>query len=180
MLTIHIPESEGFDENTNEFINVKACTLTLEHSLVSIAKWESKWKKPFITDKQKTEEEFRDYIRCMTLTTQVDPIVYSFLTPENMKQIMDYIEDPMTATWFSDKDKKKKSKEVLTAEVIYYMMITQQIPMECQKWHINRLMTLIRVCSEKNAPKKKMSKSDIYARNKALNAQRRAKYNSKG
>lgn len=180
MLTIHIPDSEGFDERTNEFINVKACTLTLEHSLVSIAKWESKWKKPFITDKKRTEEEFIDYIRCMTLTTQVDPLVYKFLTPENMKQISDYIEDPMTATWFSDKDKKKKNKEILTAEVIYYMMIAQQIPMECQKWHLNRLMTLIRVCSEKNAPKKKMSKSEIYARNKALNAQRRAKYNSKG
>lgn len=180
MLTIHIPESEGFDENMNEFINVKACILTLEHSLVSIAKWESKWKKPFISDKQITDEEFRDYIRCMTLTTQVDPLVYKFLTPENMKQIKDYIEDPMTATWFSDKDKKKKNKEVLTAEVIYYMMIAQQIPMECQKWHLNRLMTLIRVCSEKNAPKKKMSKSEIYARNKALNAQRRAKYNTKG
>lgn len=180
MLTIHIPESEGFDENTNEFITIKACTLTLEHSLVSISKWESKWKKPFINGKPKTDEEFKDYVRCMTITPQIDPLVYELITPDVIKQIMDYIEDPMTATWFNDKNKKKSKKEILTSEVIYYMMIAQQIPMECQKWHLNRLMTLIRVCSEKNAPQKKMSKSEIYARNRALNAQRRAKYNTKG
>ena len=180
MLTIYIPEGEAYDEKTEEFISIKPCTLTLEHSLVSISKWESKWKKPFISDKSQTEDEFRDYVRCMTITTQVDPLVYKFLTSDHIKQIMDYIEDPMTATWFNDKNKKKSKKEVLTSEVIYYMMIAQQIPMECQKWHLNRLMTLIRVCSEKNAPQKKMSKSEIYARNKALNAQRKAKYNTRG
>ena len=180
MLKIHIPEGEEFDERTNEFVYHSACTLALEHSLISVSKWESKWKIPFINGKEKTHEQFLDYIRCMTLTTQVDPSVYKFITPEQMKQITTYIEDSMTATRFKEDKKKNKKPQSLTSETIYYMMFAQQIPIECEKWHLNRLMTLIRVCSEKNAPQKKMSKSEIYAQNKMLNAQRRAKYNTKG
>lgn len=180
MLKIHVPEGEEFDERTNEFIYHPACTLVLEHSLISVSKWESKWKVPFVNRKEITQEQLLDYIRCMTLTTQVDPSVYKFITPEQIKQITAYIEDSMTATRFKEDKKKNKKPQALTSETIYYMMFAQQIPIECEKWHLNRLMTLIRVCSEKNAPQKKMSKSEIYAQNKMLNAQRRAKYNTKG
>lgn len=180
MLQIEIPEGEEFDERTNEFLYHSACTLTLEHSLVSISKWESKWKKPFIGRKDKTNEELIDYIRCMTVTPHVDPGIYRFLSDDDLKRITEYIEDPMTATWFSDKNKKSNKKETITSEVIYYMMFANQIPKECEKWHLNRLMTLIRVFGEKNQPPKKMGKNELLNRNRALNEARRAKYNTRG
>ena len=180
MLQIYVPEGEIYDELKNEFIYHKACTLTLEHSLLSVSKWESKWKKPFIGMKSQTKEELIDYVRCMTITPQVDEIVYKFLSDEHLTMVAKYIEDPMTATTFSDKDKKQKKRQILTSEVIYYMMFSNQIPKECEKWHLNRLMTLIRVFGEKNTPQKKMSKSEILSRNKALNEARRAKYGTRG
>ena len=180
MLKIYIPGGESFDEQTNEFIYVTGMQITLEHSLLSISKWESKWKKPFLSKKPMTTEEFRDYVRCMTLTQNVDPALYVFMTSDNVQAIEEYIKDPMTATWFNDKGKKKGKTEVNTSEVIYYMMFANQIPKDCEKWHFNRLMTLLRVFAEKSGPEKKMSRSEIYARNKALNAQRRAKYHTKG
>ena len=184
MLKITIPESEMFDEKVGEFIYVKEQTLQLEHSLLSLSKWESKWHKPFLGLEEKTMEETIDYIRCMTLTQNVDPNVYRVLSNENIKAINEYIKDPMTATWFSeDKTKskgKKNSGEQITAELIYYWMITLNIPLECQKWHLNRLLTLIRVCNVKNQPSKKMSKKDTIARYAALNAARRTQFTSKG
>lgn len=181
MLTITVPAREGFDERTETFIQTKEQVLTLEHSLVSISKWESKWKKPFLSKKGKTRPETIDYIKCMTLTQNVDPNVYYFLTADNLKAIEEYVEDSMTATWFNDDDpNSNKSHEVITAEIIYYWMIAFNIPFECQKWHLNRLLTLIRVCNIKNAPAKKMSKNDIYIRNRNLNAARRRALNSRG
>ena len=180
MLTIVIPETEEFDPVTSTFTVHKREVLNLEHSLVSLSKWESKWKKPFLTDKEKTPEETIDYIRCMTVNNNVDPSVYGRLSMKAVQQINDYISDPMTATTFSEDKNKKKNREVVTAELIYYWMVALQIPFECQKWHLNRLITLIRVCNIKNEPPKKMSKADIYRQNAALNAARRRMYGSKG
>ena len=180
MLQITVPASESWDESKQEFINTKEQTLQLEHSLVSLSKWESKWCKSFFSKREKTNEETLDYIKFMTLTQNVKPEVYSNLSNENIKQINEYIEAPMTATHFSKDEKGKVNNEVVTAELIYYWMITLNIPFECQKWHLNRLLTLIRVCNVKNQPPKKMSKSAIMSRNAALNAARRQKLNSRG
>lgn len=180
MLVITIPASELWDERGEQFVPIKETRLQLEHSLVSISKWEAKWHKPFLSDKDKSSEEILDYIRCMTLTKNVDSTVYFIIDQNTVKQITDYINDSMTATWFSEKPGGKSKKTVATSELIYYWMISFGIPFECQKWHLNRLLTLIRVCSEKNAPKKKMSAKEINARNKALNAQRRKSLGTKG
>lgn len=179
MLTITIPSRELFDEKTNSFFTTKPQTIVLEHSLVSLSKWESKWHKPFLTKDAKTLEETIDYIKCMTITQNVDPTVYNFLSHSNVQKINEYIEDPMTATTFGN-DTKQGPKEVVTSELIYYWMIAHNIPMECQKWHLNRLLTLVRVCNVKNAPPKKMSKRDVASRYASINAARRKKFNSKG
>lgn len=179
MLEITIPATEYYDENNNLFINTKEQKLRLEHSLVSLSKWESKWCKPFLTKDNKTVEESIDYIRCMTLTQNVDPLVYNAITNENIEEVANYIESPMTATTINNRD-KVSNREIVTAEIIYYWMIALHIPFECQKWHLNRLLTLINVCNIKNSPNKKMSKSEILARNRALNEARRKQYKTKG
>ena len=180
MLIITIPAAELFNEKTNEFITTKEQTLQLEHSLVSLSKWESKWCKPFLTKESKTFEETIDYIKCMTITQNVNPNVYNFLTASNIEDIKNYIEAPMTATTFSEDKQAGRNREITTSEVIYQWMISLNIPMECQKWHLNRLLTLIRVCNVKNTPPKKMSKRDIMNRNAALNAARKKQLNTKG
>lgn len=181
MIFITVPAFEYYDEAKGTFGNTKETTLLLEHSLISISKWESKWNKPFLGKANKTVEQCIDYVRCMTLNKGVDPAVYYGLTNDMFDKINRYIDLPMTATWFSDKEENKKiSREVITAEIIYYWMISLNIPVEFDKWHLNRLLTLVRVCNIKNAPPKKRSKSEIYERNRALNASRRAKYNSRG
>jgi hypothetical protein len=181
MLRLTIPISpEGWDEKREEFVSAKTQTLQLEHSLVSLSKWESKWCKPFLGKDEKTAEETLDYIKCMTLTQNVNPEVYEHLTQDNIREINEYIAAPMTATTFVEDKSSKKNGEVITAEIIYHWMIALQIPFECQKWHLNRLLTQIRVCNIKNSPPKKMSKRDIMSRNAALNAARRKKLNSKG
>ena len=181
MLTITVPISpEGWDEEKQEFVEPKTQTLQLEHSLVSLSKWESKWQKPFYSKKELSDEETLDYIKCMTLTKNVDPDVYNHLSRENVKTIMDYIGNPMTATTFSKDDKSSNNREVITSALISSWMIASNIPFECQKWHLNRLITLIRVCGVKNTPPKKRSKRDIMSRNAALNASRRKQMNTKG
>lgn len=180
MLRIVIPATELWDRSTREFITTKGQTLQLEHSLVSLSKWESKWCKPFLTKDRKTVEETIDYIRCMTLTQNVDPYVYSALTNEHIEQVNKYIEAPMTATWFAEDKNSKPNREQITSELIYYWMIALNIPFECQKWHLNRLLTLVRVCNVKNQPPKKMSKKDLIARNAKLNAERRKLMNTRG
>lgn len=180
MLTITIPAAEQWDEKNQQFISTKEQTLQLEHSLVSLSKWESKWCKPFLSSKEKTLEEIIDYVKCMTLTPNVKPEVYNFLTNSNIDQINKYIEAPMTATWFAKDKTGRSSSEQVTSELIYYWMIALNIPFECQKWHLNRLITLIKVCNIKNQPAKKMSKRDIMSRNAALNAARRKQLNTKG
>lgn len=180
MLQIVIPSMEFFDERKQEFISTKEQTLQLEHSLVSLSKWESKWCKVFLSKKEKTTEEVIDYVKCMTLTKNVNPDVYNRLTRANIEEINAYIEAPMTATYFSKEPGGKVNNEQITSELIYYWMIALNIPFECEKWHLNRLLTLIHVCNIKNQPKKKMSKKELSSRNAALNAARRKQLNSKG
>lgn len=180
MLTLHVPDVEYFDEKTERFIKTKAQTLHLEHSLISISKWESKWHKPFLSKEDKTEEQTLDYIKCMTINSNVDPLVYRALDASMISQINSYIDDPMTATWFNERQTKKGSREVITSEVIYYWMISLDIPFDCEKWHLNRLLTLVKVCDLKNSPGRKMSKRDILNSNRELNALRKQRLHTKG
>lgn len=181
MLRITIPAGEEWDEINQEFIYSKEQTLQLEHSLVSLSKWESKWQKVFLSKKDKTYEETIDYIKCMTVTQNVNPDVYRRLTNKHLEQINDYIASPMSATFFrEDKSKRGGSREPVTSELIYYWMIALNIPFECQKWHLNRLLTLIRVCELKNTPQKKRSQKEIMQQNAALNAARRKTLNTRG
>lgn len=181
MLTITVPAKELFDAVNSRFIYVKEQTIQLEHSLVSISKWESKWEIPFLGKGEKTREQMLDYIRCMTITKNVDPTTYLALTSENVEQISKYINAKMTATWFNEKEKRgRKSSEVVTSELIYYWMIVANIPPEYQKWHLNRLLTLIKICGIKSNPGKKRSKREILEENRRINAQRRAEMNTRG
>lgn len=181
MLELEVPVTEFYDEENNEFFTIEVGKIEMEHSLVSLSKWESKWHEPFIqyNDEPRSKEKTLDYIRCMTLTEDVDPRFYQCLPSATMKEINEYINDPMTATWFRDTP-RRGNREVVTAELIYYWMIALNIPFECQYWHLNRLLTLIRVCSEKNQPKKKMNRSDQAQQQSSLNAQRKAKYGTSG
>ena len=180
MLILTIPANELWDEAKQEFIYVNETVLSLEHSLISISKWESHWQKPFLSKKEKTYEETIDYIRCMTLTQNVSARVYRGLTRANFEAIDKYISAPMTATWFREDALTKRNSEQITSELIYYWMVTLGIPFSCEKWHLNRLLTLIRICNVKNQPVKKHSKRETMSQNAALNAARRAQTRSKG
>lgn len=182
MLQIRIDDVDCFDEKTETFITIKGQTLQLEHSLVSISKWESKWKKPFLSLERHTREETIDYIRFMTITQNVNPKIYDFITDQHIMAVNAYIEDPMTATTFSKQEGKGRGPggKITTSEEIYYYMTAFQIPWKAERWHFNRLMTLIKICEEKNKPKKKMRKGDIARQRRGLNAKRRAKYNTRG
>ena len=181
MLKLVIPSTEQYDSEKNEFFMTAEHTIMLEHSLMSVAKWEARWEKPFLSKEQKTNEQTIDYVKCMTLTQNVNDEVYNYLTERNIQEVSRYIDRSMTATWFSEDNSKSKNREIITAEVIYYWMIANNIPFECQKWHLNRLLTLIRVCNSKNSEhSKKMSKSEIKAKNKELNALRRKRLGSRG
>lgn len=181
MLPITIPATEAWDEKNEMFVEAeKAVTLQLEHSLVSLQKWESRWHKPFLTKREKTREELLDYIRCMTLTQNVDPRVYLRITNQHIDEIYEYINNKMTATIIPEDKNRKGGREIVTAELIYYWMISLNIPFECRKWHLNSLLTLIQVCNVKNSPRKKMSKRELMSRNASLNAARKKQLNSRG
>lgn len=182
MYELKIADSEFYDERTEEFVLVKGKTLQLEHSLVSISKWESKWHRAFLSDKQMTMEELRDYIRCMTITQNVDPTLYLAVNNTQIKEIMDYINTPQTATHVNrlTDNKQQRSKDVVTSELIYYWMVSLEIDIKCEKWHLSRLLALIDICNAKNSPPKKMNKRDILSRNAAINAARRKATGSTG
>jgi len=180
MLTITVPGDEFFDEDSQEFLTRNDTTLELEHSLVSLSKWESEFEKPFINSKDKTPEEMFAYVKAMTLTPNVPEEVFRKLSNENIEAINHYIGAKMTATWFSDQPGAPRTREVITAELIYYWMTVFNIPFECETWHLNRLFTLIRICNIKQAKPKKMSRAEIAQRNRELNEQRRAQLGSKG
>lgn len=179
MLEITIPEREYFDNETNAFFNINEQTIRLEHSLVSVSKWESKWGKAFLSRTDKTSEELLDYIKCMCITQNIKDETFYGLTKKNIDEIVKYINAPMTATKITTSH-KGSNKRFITSEVIYSWMISLQIPVEFQKWHLNRLLTLIEVCNEENSPKKKMNKPSILSQNASLNAARRAKLHTKG
>lgn len=182
MLKITVPETELFNEATGEIFKVKSQELALEHSLISISKWESKYLRPFLDESnQMTAAETIDYIKFMTCTPNVRPEVYLCLTQKNIDDIVEYIQAPMTATTFYNTAPTKPNHEKVTSELIYYWMLANNVPSEYEKWHIRRLLTLLRICGIKNNPNpKKMSKKDLSARYKQLNAARRAKSGSKG
>lgn len=180
MLEITIPSAELWDEQNERFIYTKEQTLRLEHSLVSISKWESKWHKEFLSKETKTFEETIDYIKCMTLTQNVDPSVYSYLTNKNIEDVNHYIENPMTASSVKEEANHTINRERITSELIYYWMVSYNIPFECQKWHLNRLLMLIRICNAKNKPPKKRSRRDMYRHINEVNAANKKRFNSKG
>lgn len=180
MLQITIPSAEEWDEVHETFVRTKEQVLRLEHSLVSVSKWESKWHKPFLTETEKTYEEFIDYVKCMTITQNVDPNVYYCLSKENWEKINAYIEDPHTASSVRENKAAPLRRETITSELIYYWMIALNIPMECQTWHLNRLLMLIRICNAKNEPPQKRSKRAIARDYAALNAARRKQFNTTG
>lgn len=184
MLHISVNGDDFFNETTQEFITIKPQHLVMEHSLLSLSKWEANWKKPFLTDEKKTPDEYLDYIKCMTITPKVDDLLYKCLSGENFDAIYNYINDPRTATTInrvSNRNRSFRRSRVVTSELIYYWMIANNIPIECEKWHLNRLMILIEICSIENNPKKKkMSRNAILQQNRELNAARRAKYHTKG
>lgn len=179
MLEIIVPSSEQYDEALNRFVYIKGGTIIFEHSLVSLSKWEAKWNKPFLAKVDHSREEILDYIKCMAIG-KYDPIIFNGLTESNLNAINEYINAPMTATWFSEKNKNSSSRETVTSELIYYWMISYQIPFECQKWHLNRLLTLIRICSIKNAPPKKVGKNEMLRNRSALNAARKKQFGTHG
>ena len=179
MLKIIVPETELFDQRSSEFINFKSQTIMMEHSLVSISKWESKWKVPYLYNSQKTIDQKVDYMRCMTITQNVNPLIYRFLTKDIYEKIDSYINDPMTASKLPE-EKPVGPAPMITSESIYYWMIILNIPVEFEKWHINRLLALIKYCEWKQREPKKMSKNELYARNRALNEERKRKYNTRG
>ena len=178
MLRLLVGATESFNDETNEFVKVDGVVLELEHSLYSLSKWESKYKKPFITS-DKTLEETIDYVRMMVVTPDFPPEIFQKFTQEDFDAVKEYIADPMTATWFS-KEGKSKAAEIITAEVMYYWLVSMQIPFEVQYWHLNRMLTLVKVWNEKQKPQTKMSKADLAARNRQLNAERRAKLGTTG
>ena len=178
-IEISIPETRLWDPVKEEFLYVKSQKLLLEHSLLSISKWEAKWKKPYLNS-DKTPIEVVDYIRCMTLTKNVDPNVYYAIPATELEKLQNYILDPMTATTITNHEQKRPGREVITAEILYWQMAQLNIDLEWEKRHLNRLITLIQVCAIKSQPPKKMSKADIAKQNKALNAARRKRHNSRG
>lgn len=180
MLTIVVPGVEMFDEQTQEFVTRNDVTLDLEHSLVSLSKWESIYEKAFLGPAEKTAEEVLDYVKIMTLTPDVPDEVFLKLSEDNITDINKYMEAKMTATWFNEAPGAPKSRDIITAELIYWWMIEFKIPFECETWHLNKLFTLIRVCNIKQAKPKKMSRSEIASRNRELNAQRRSQLGTKG
>jgi hypothetical protein len=180
-LSVPIDPVESYNEATEEFVIVatKYFTLELEHSLVSLSKWESFFHKPFLGPADKSTEEIIWYVQAMSLTPNVPLEIFQNFSQTNVDQINAYIEDTMTATFFSE-SKSTPSLQIVTAELIYYWMIAHNIPFECQYWHLNRLLTLVKVCNRMNEPQKKMSQAELIARNRELNAQRRKEFGTKG
>lgn len=179
MLVLNIGEAEAYDDEKQEFVMIGGTRLEFEHSLSSLSKWESTYEKPFLAG-DKTREETLGYIQLMCLTPNVPDEVWQTITPENIHTVQNYIEAKMTATWFPEEKNSPGARDVITAEIIYYWMVSLNVPFECETWHLNRLLTLIKVINKKNQPEKKMSRRDIAVRNRQLNAQRKAQMGTRG
>ena len=180
LLIINVPALSGFDEDLEQFVHTKACTLQLEHSLISLSKWEAEWHKPFLSEDKKTDKESNDYIRCMHIGNNIDNRVFNLLPPSILKQIHDYIINPMTASTVVKKKKNTINNETITSELVYYWMVALTIPFECQKWHLNRLIMLIDICNAKNQPAEKKSEKEIIEQYRNINEENKKRFNSKG
>lgn len=184
MLKLTIHGTEQFDEASNEFFTPADVNLELEHSLISLSKWEAIWEKPFLSAEEKTTDETFSYIECMCLTPDVPPETFRRLRGDHLETINKYIEAKMSATWFTDAPAPKgRSREVITAEIMYHWIVAFTLPLDVENWHLNRFFTLVKVCNEKNAPpdkKKKMSPQQIMERNRALNEKRLQELKTKG
>lgn len=180
MYTLKVPKGEFFNEELGEFFYTEPTEILLEHSLLSASKWESKYKRPFLSSKGMDAEELLDYVRMMTLSFVIDDRVYLAIPEEQLVGVLKYIEDPMTATTFREEQNRHFNRQIITTELIYYWMTSLNIPFECEKWHLNRLLALIRVCSIKSSPQKKMSKADIARQQRELNEKRKREYNTRG
>lgn len=179
MLSLHVSVSEDFDEDKQEFVP-KKITLELEHSLLSLSKWESKFEKPFLGKDDKTTEETFWYIKAMTLTPNVPPEIYEKLSNENIQEINDYINGKHTATTFHDLPGGPVNREVITAEIIYNWMIVLKIPLAWEERHLNKLFSLVRTVNLKSQPAKRVPRRDMLAQRKALNAQRQKELGTRG
>lgn len=179
MLQLKIDTAEGYDEVLGKFTKTEYFVLELEHSLRSVSKWEQKWELPFLSSQKKTDEQILDYVRMMYSGDVFPEQVMTALTKEHYDKINEYINAKMTATWFRE-ERQRPNPEVVTNELIYYWMISLGIPFECENWHLNRLLTLIKVCNLKNQPKKKISTADAMAQQRALNEQRRKEMGTAG
>ena len=180
MLTLKVAQTEYFDDDKQEFVKVGGFTLELEHSLVSLSKWESKFEKPFLDNKPKTNEEALAYIECMIISPEYPENILDYITQDHVHEINAYIDAKMSATWFNDKGPQRRSSEQITSELVYFWMLSYQIPNECENWHLNRLFNLIKICSIKNAKPKKVGKSEQLKQQRDLNAQRRAAMGTSG
>ena len=180
MLRIIVPEQEFYDEIKEEFITHPSFVLELEHSLVSLSKWESEFEKSFLSLGDKTSDEVFGYVRAMIISKKFPPEILSRLSQDNLDQINSYIESKQSATTFGEMPERKGRGEIITSELIYYWMVAFNIPFECQYWHLNRLFALIRICNIKNSKPKKMGRRELAARNRELNAQRRAELGTRG
>lgn len=180
MLTLSIDGADLYNEARQEFCKLEPIVLRFEHSLASVSKWEAFYKKPFLSKDSKTFSELIRYFQYMCLNEGIDPLYFTQLSSNNIRKITEYIGDSMTATTIHDLDKRKGPSKIITSEVIYYWMVSLQIPFECQYWHFNRLMMLINVINHQNAPSKKMSKREIFNQNRMLNEQRRKQLQTNG
>lgn len=180
MLTIIIEGEENFNEETNTFEMDDNVVIELEHSLISLSKWESKHQKPFLASGEKTSEELFDYLKAMIVTPNVDLDVLYRCSQKNIDKIQEYIDSSQSATTFGMMPGRRGPGEVITSELIYYWMVSFNIPFECEHWHLNRLFSLIRICNVKNSKPRKMSRNEIAQRNRELNAQRRAELGTTG
>ena len=180
MLSITVPLTEGFNEETSEFVTTQSFDLQLEHSLVSLSKWESKFEKPFLGNDDKTSAETLAYIMAMVLSPEVPAEVFQHLSKDNVQTINTYINAVQTATTFKEIGPKRPLRDIITAEIIYYWMVSLNVPLECETWHLNRLLTLIKVINLKNQPKRKIGRREMMQHQRSLNAQRREAMGTRG
>jgi hypothetical protein len=175
------PHGELFDASSGTFKKAgDGYVMDLEHSLISVSKWEEKWEVPFLADTEKTDEQVMDYVKCMVVGPEPPPEIWARLTADHVKAIQDHISAKKTATWFSKKKPSGPAREIITSELIYYWMVTHNIPPEYQNWHLSRLLTLIEVCNVKNAPAEKKDPKTAAAERRALNDARRKQHNTTG
>lgn len=180
MLRIRIEGEEFFDEVDNTFSTVGDIVLDLEHSLISLSKWEAEFQKPFLGPGEKTTDEIMEYVHAMIMTQDVPGNIMKRFSADHLTKVNEYIESNQSATTFGQMPKTPGRSEIITSELIYYWMVAFNIPFECEQWHLNRLFALIRICNVKQSKPKKMSRNEIAARNRELNAQRKAQLGTTG